>query len=74
LSTKLVNQLLPEYVAPNVLTLIGFFFAVLPFAVLFGAFGLEFTNDAEKPIPNWFFFMYAYCYLMYRIFDQMDEK
>jgi len=38
-ATKLVTYL-PEWIAPNVLTLIGFIFATLPFLILFGGYGL----------------------------------
>jgi len=38
-ATKLVT-FIPEYIAPNTLTIVGFFFATLPFVVLFGGYGL----------------------------------
>ena len=50
-ATRLV-EFLPEWIAPNVLTLIGFFFATLPFLILFGAYGSQFNNpygDNAKP-------------------------
>ena len=38
LAMKLV-QYMPVYVAPNFITLAGFIFTVIPFALLFGLFG-----------------------------------
>lgn len=44
IATKVVNYL-PEFLAPNVITLIGFMFSSLPFFVLFSNFGTNLEND-----------------------------
>ena len=31
-------------------------------------------DDETENIPRWFFFLYAFCYFMYRMFDEMDGK
>ena len=71
-ATKVVSYL-PETMAPNLVTLIGFIFSCLPFIVLFSFYGTKFSNEKDG-IPNWFFFLYAFCYFMYRMFDEMDGK
>lgn len=67
-------ELLPDWLAPNAITLIGFIFSALPFCVLFGFYGTKFENDPENPVPNWFFFLEAFCYFMYRFMDECDGK
>ena len=71
-ATKVVEYL-PDTLAPNLITLIGFTFSTLPFLILFGNYGTSLENG-EFPIPNWFFFFEAFCYFMYRMFDEMDGK
>jgi ethanolaminephosphotransferase len=73
IATKFVNYL-PEFLAPNVITLVGFMFSSLPFFVLFSNFGTNLENDQERPITKWFFFLAAFCYFMYRMFDELDGK
>ena len=69
-ATNLVEYL-PETLAPNVITLAGFAFSAGPFIYLFTNHDLENTKDH---IPNWFFFLQAFCYFMYRMLDEMDGK
>ena len=40
-ANKIVNYL-PETMAPNLVTLIGFIFSVLPFVILFSFYGTKF--------------------------------
>ena len=68
-----IVEYLPDNLAPNLITLIGFVFATTPFFVLFTKFGTNMENG-DIPIPNWFFFLEAFCYWMYRMFDEMDGK
>lgn len=70
---KLV-QYLPRNIAPNCITLLGFFFSSFPFFFLFGFYGQDFYDDPKNPIPSWFYFMEAFCYLIYRMLDEMDGK
>jgi len=72
-ANKIVN-FLPEKLAPNLITLIGFVFSTLPFFVLFINYGTRFIDQPETPIPRWFFFFEALCYFMYRMFDELDGK
>jgi ethanolaminephosphotransferase len=62
--------LVPETVAPNTLTLIGFVHAVVPLLVLYAVFGTAFIGD----LPRWFFVLQTYCFLAYRMLDEMDGK
>eukprot|EP00347_Sterkiella_histriomuscorum_P019715 403340566 len=66
---KLVS-ILPETVAPNLLTLIGFLFTVIPFALLFGLYGLDFHGN----VPAWWCYLEAASYFIYRMLDEMDGK
>ncbi len=68
-ATKLVSYL-PDYIAPNLLTLIGFIHTVVPVVVMFTMWGF----DLLGPVPRWFFFFQAWCYFAYRMFDEMDGK
>ena len=66
----------PEWIAPNVITLVGFLFSVVPFIVFFALFGTHLYNEepATFKIPRWVFAFEALCYFMYRILDEMDGK
>ena len=66
-------EYLPETLAPNLITLVGFIFSLAPFFVLFGKYGTKMENG-NIPIPNWFFFFEAFCFFMYKMFDEMDGK
>lgn len=69
LATKLVS-FLPDWVAPNTITLLGFLHTVLPFFLLFTIADFDLLGD----VPNWFFFVQAYCLFAYRMLDEMDGK
>jgi hypothetical protein len=63
---------LPEWLAPNVITTIGFFFSFLPFGYLFYNYGTHFYN--QEVIAPSFYYLQAICYFLYRMFDEMDGK
>ena len=69
MATKLVT-FLPDWIAPNTLTLIGFIHTFIPLVVMFSIGGF----DLLGPIPQWFFFFQAWCYFAYRMLDEMDGK
>ena len=69
IATKLVTCL-PDWVAPNLLTLIGFIHTIVPLGVLIGLSGTGLFGE----VPNWFFFFQAWCYFAYRMLDEMDGK
>jgi ethanolaminephosphotransferase len=62
--------LLPDSVAPNTLTLLGFVHAVVPPIMMYTLFGCQLMGD----LPSWFMILQAYAYLVYRIFDEADGK
>ena len=62
-----------EKIAPNVITLVGFIFTVIPFIYLFTHCGTQFGSNAE-PIDRWFFLAVFCCYFIYRLLDEMDGK
>lgn len=63
----------PMWLAPNTITLIGFFFSVAPGIILFSKYGTSFENG-DTPIDSWFFYFYAVCYFVYRMCDEVDGK
>jgi len=64
--------LLPEYIAPNLLTLIGFLFTVVPFCLIYMVYGISF--DGHDSLPKWLYVAQMLCYFLYRMFDEMDGK
>ena len=68
-ANKLVTYL-PDTVAPNTLTLIGFCHGVVPAFILFTVYGTQLSGD----VPSWFVFFQAWCFFSYRMFDEMDGK
>ena len=72
LASRLVEKI-PEWIAPNLITLTGFLFSAVPFAAIFAVFGTHFYNEGPK-IPSWLFFAEAVCYFLYRMLDEMDGK
>ena len=69
----LVNYI-PTWIAPNVITLIGFIVATAPPVILFTSYGTKFQNEEGNEIPNWFFFYQGLSYFTYRMLDEMDGK
>ena len=69
LATKAVTYL-PDWIAPNVLTLIGFVNTLIPMILLFTVAGFDLMGE----VPQWWFFIQAVCYFIYRLMDEMDGK
>lgn len=67
---------IPEWIAPNLITLAGFFFSAVPFVLIFVVFGTHFFNEEpdKAKIPSWVFLAEAVCYFLYRMLDEMDGK
>jgi hypothetical protein len=63
-------RLLPDWIAPNTITLVGFFHTLLPIFVLHFCIGTSMVGH----IPNWFLMGQAWCYFAYRMLDEMDGK
>ena len=66
----------PEWIAPNLITFVGFMFSVFPFIYLFSMHGTHMFNEGPETenIPKWFFFVETFCYFAYRMLDEMDGK
>ena len=62
-------KLFPKWVAPNTITVAGFFLNVLYFTVTG-----YYTKLKGGPIPSWACFFSAFCYLIYQILDNIDGK
>ncbi len=69
MANKLVSWL-PESIAPNTITLFGFFHSLLPAVILYTAIGASLFGD----VPTWFIFFQAWCFFAYRMLDEMDGK
>lgn len=69
LSEFLVSRL-PEYIAPNTLTMIGFMHTVLPITILYIFIGTALIGD----LPSWFLYAQGWFYFIYRLLDEMDGK
>lgn len=68
-ANKLVT-FIPETVAPNMITLLGFMHSITPMIVQFTVIGAQLMG----PVPSWFCYLQAWCYFWYRMFDEMDGK
>ena len=62
-------KLFPKWVAPNVITISGFFLNLLYFLVT-----SYYTRLKGGVIPPWACFFSAFCYLIYQILDNIDGK
>ena len=67
---------IPEYIAPNVITLSGFMFTLVPFVNLFIRYGTNFDDEYpyHSAIPNSLLYFQGACYFLYRMLDEMDGK
>ena len=68
-ASKLVSYL-PDWIAPNTLTFLGFIHTIVPLTTLFTVADFDLMGE----VPNWFFFLQAWCYFAYRMLDEMDGK
>jgi len=68
-ATKCVSCL-PDWVAPNVLTLIGFIHTLIPMTLLFTIFGYDLMGEVD----SWWCVVQSWCYFFYRMMDEMDGK
>ena len=62
-------KLFPKWMAPNVITVSGFFLNVAYFSVT-----SYYTKLKGGPIPSWACIYSAFCYLIYQILDNIDGK
>ena len=62
-------KLFPEWVAPNVITVSGFFLNALYFSVT-----SYYTKFKGGHVPLWACIFSAFCYLIYQILDNIDGK
>ncbi|GBG31343.1 Choline/ethanolaminephosphotransferase 1 [Hondaea fermentalgiana] len=62
-------ELLPDTMAPNVVTLIG-----LGHLFAIGILALIYDPRLQGESPSWVYFINAYCLFMYQTFDAMDGK
>ncbi len=63
------TKLLPEWMAPNLVTLTGFAFAILGTIVLTAA-----SRDMTSTIPSWALLLHGLCVFIYQTFDCIDGR
>jgi phosphatidylglycerophosphate synthase len=63
------DNILPIWMAPNLITMIGFFFMMATLA-LFVGFDATFVGD----VPSWVFYFCAVSYFLYQTLDACDGK
>ena len=64
-----VVTLIPEWVAPNLITFVGWVFVILSYVNM-----LRFDYTFQKDIPNWCFLFAAACIWIYSTLDAVDGK
>lgn len=62
--------LLPMWLAPNVITLVGFMFNFVVLILMFALYG----STTEGPIDNWFCVVAAVAFFIATTLDNMDGK
>lgn len=65
-----IVEKLPMWLAPNLITLAGFAFNIIPHLIIIGLYG----NDMEGPCPSWVSFMLGISYFIYTTLDNCDGK
>lgn len=68
-ATRLV-ECLPDWIAPNLITFVGFLFTLVIFFPMFFVYGFNLVG----PLPSWLVFVQALCFFAYRMLDEMDGK
>lgn len=62
-------EILPLWLAPNMVTLIGFFFILVNIVLL-----VIFMPDLVGPGPSWLYYSFAFGLFMYQTMDNVDGK
>ena len=65
----LVDAVVPSWMAPNVVTLIGLFFSLLALMTV-----VIFNNKLDSNGPTWIPLVHAVCIFIYQTLDNMDGK
>ena len=66
---KFVISLIPEWVAPNLITFIGWLSVVFSYMII-----LMHDATMNGVVPNWCFFVTAFCIFFYSTLDAIDGK
>jgi ethanolaminephosphotransferase len=66
---KWAVSLFPLWMAPNLITLLGFVFVLCNFII-----ALIYQPDFETPGPSWIYFSFAIAIWLYSTFDNVDGK
>lgn len=62
-------KLIPKWVAPNLLTVLGLLFPILQFIIL-----LSYDWTLSKPLPSWVYVLQAFSLWWYQTIDAIDGK
>lgn len=68
--SRWLTDRIPESIAPNTITLLGFLHTILPAVILYTTIGTSLAGD----MPIWFLYLQAWCYFWGRMLDEMDGK
>jgi ethanolaminephosphotransferase len=70
-----VVTLLPNWLAANVITFVGFLFSITPYTLMVIYTSSHFYNPAGMTdLPAWLFYSKALFYFIYRFLDEIDGK
>lgn len=65
-----IDNFVPEWIAPNVLTILSLFCVLIPHLIAWYMFPIYFEGD----IPSWFCIMTGVLHFLYMNFDNLDGK
>lgn len=69
LAEGMVKYVFPKWLAPNLITLIGFLFVMSGFLIT-----LYLSPDLQSDLPRWVFFMLWFDIFAYQLLDNSDGK
>lgn len=67
---KWLVQFIPDWIAPNLITFVGFLHSIAAWALVYAFFG----TDCDSYVANWFCIFCFFAYFAYRMLDEMDGK
>lgn len=65
----MVNHIVPEWVAPNLITLVAYCFIVLAHIIL-----IYHCPNLNAPVDNWVLWLHGFALFTYQVLDNLDGK
>ena len=69
LTEYMVNHIVPEWVAPNLITLFAYVFIVLAHVIL-----IYHCPNLNQPIDSWVLWLHGFALFTYQVLDNLDGK